>query len=97
MNASDSVVHDEWVALKNRTIHRLARVADVIQILFFDAIVILFWQVILLLTKLLSSTPGSGFFSVVRNISDGACLLVYAVWVTFDLIEFFKQSYYRRG
>ena len=96
MNASTSIAHDEWVALKNRTIRRLARVADVIQILFFDAVVILFWQVILVLIKRFS-TPGSGFFNAVRIISDGACALAYLVWVTFDLVEFFEQSYLRRG
>ncbi|MGD1216301.1 MAG: hypothetical protein ABR861_15080 [Terriglobales bacterium] len=90
-----SAAHYEWVALKRRILRRAVRVVDVLQILFFDTVVILFWQAVLALTKHFA-TPGSVFFGKVRALSDGACLIAYMVWVVFDLKEFFEQSYLRR-
>lgn len=85
----------EWRDLGVRMRHRTIRVIEVLQILVFDAVVVGFGGLVIWIADRL---PGSEnrFFDAAKIVSASAFLLIYIVWVGFDLKEFFEQSYTSR-
>jgi hypothetical protein len=86
----------EWDDTKERMLRRTFRVLEVLQILIFDAVVIACGDGLILIGE---SLPGSEsrFFQAAKVLSGGAFLVIYIVWVIYDLREFFSEAYHSRS
>ncbi len=79
----------EWHELGQRFLRRVIRTLDVITILSLDSVILAFGYVLIRAAAALSGT-GSRFFEAAREVSAGLFLLLYLVWIFFDLRDFLK-------
>ncbi len=82
----------EWPDLGRRLKGRLIRVIDVVSILLFDLVVLLLGYLLTWIVET-TTTEGDVLLDLARAISHGTFLLLYLVWVVFDLVEFFRHEY----
>jgi hypothetical protein len=82
---------EEFTQLKGRINRRLAHAADVLSIIIIDGSVIAVAYVIIRLAGHLSKS-GSKVFDLARTVSESYLLVIYLIWVGFDLLEFFIEE-----
>jgi hypothetical protein len=81
----------EWEGLGHRLQRRAARTIDVLSILFFDALVLIAANGLILLLERFTSDRND-FFRAAKDLSHGSFLLLYVFWVGWDVWEFVKHS-----
>ena len=84
-------MHKEWSEFADRLRHRTIRVLTVVSILLFDAAILGVGYVVIRLASLLSSS-GNQFFEFAREASAAVFLLLYLVWVIYDLYDWMRND-----
>lgn len=85
-------MNQEFRRLSIRLNRRLAHAADVLSIFTIDGCVVAAAYAIVRLVGHFSRS-GSKAFEMARAVSEAYFLIIYLIWVGFDLTEFFIQLY----
>lgn len=85
-------MNEEFTRLAARLNRRLAHAADVLSIFVIDGCVVATAYAIIRAAGHFSKSE-SKVFELARTISEAYFLVIYLIWVAFDLAEFFIQQY----
>jgi hypothetical protein len=87
-------MNEEFTRLGTRINRRLAHAGDVLSILLIDGLVVATAYGIVRVVSHFSKS-GSSIFEIAKTVSEAYFLVIYVIWVGFDLAEFFMEEYKR--
>jgi len=90
-SAKAEIAKADWRGLWFRMQRSCVTTLDLLRILLFDAIILLFGNGLVQLTSRFA-VEGDKFFHIALKLSHGLFLLLYGIVVTFHIVEFVKEQ-----
>jgi len=90
-SAKAEVAKPDWSGLWMRMQRSCVTTLDLLRILLFDAIILVFGNGLVQLTSRFVA-QGDKFFDIALKLSHGLFLLLYIIIVTFHIVEFIQEQ-----